>query len=139
MTICVVSLSTASGLKLLSFLKRQTALAKTAEIFPPLLRLCQPGGNPLQNGCRHADKLKPNAFRCKRVNKPSERRCAWCISHLSSGVAERLRANRNLSCSLSPGPFLRSLSMLCRLFFTCRNVSLMTFAVNPARFRKISE
>ena len=74
--------------------------------------------NALEYGCRHSGELKPNTFLCERVNKPSERRWARCISHLSSGVAARLRANRILSCSLRPGTFLRSLSMLWRFFFT---------------------
>ena len=94
--------------------------------FQPDVGIQGGGGNPLQNGCRHSGELKPNAFLCERVNKPSERRWAWCIAHLSSGVAERLRANRILSCSLRPGTFFRSLSMLWRFFFTCQRLCRST-------------
>lgn len=47
--------------------------------FQPDVRIQGGGGNPLQNGCRHSGELKPNAFLCERVNKPSERR--WALVH----------------------------------------------------------
>ena len=139
MTICVVSLSTASGLKLLSFLKRQTALAKTAEIFPPLLRLCQPGGNPLENGCRHADKLKPNALPLQA--RQQAERVQMRLVHLPPfvGCGGETSGEQESFVFAETGDFSQKSFHALPFFFTCRNVSLMTFAVNPARFRKISE
>ena len=52
------------------------------------------GGHALQNGTRHADHLKPNAFLSERANKPCERRKFSWSCHRSSGVAARLRAIR---------------------------------------------
>jgi len=64
--------------------------------------------------------LKPYAFLAERVYKFSERRKFSCIRHRSSGVAERLRANRIISSSL------RLLSSRSRRFLMAWNFLLFT-------------
>jgi len=54
----------------------------------------------LQDGSGHAGYLKPNALLLERVNKSCERKNCSCIRHRSSGVADRLRANRTFSSAL---------------------------------------
>jgi hypothetical protein len=74
-----------------------------------------------------------NTFRCEPGYQSSERRWAWCIFHLSSGVAKRIQANRNLSCLLSPrGFFQKSFDALP--FLTSRNEWIIEILINPAGF-----
>ena len=77
----------------------------------------------LKNGSAHPDYLKPYFLRAERVNKSCERRKLSCRRHRWSGVAARLRANRNFSSSLSPRT-RRMRRRTLEIFFHLPTVSL---------------
>jgi len=82
----------------------------------PQIRIQGRNRHALQQGGGHPGYLESNLRFAESVEKPSERRKLTFISHLSSGVAARLRAKRILSCSLSSARS-RSLRNTLRYFF----------------------